>query len=190
MVRADWVEHLADYHPDEDYRTGYAARRELGGGVLLTQIHLPDLLHHLVGPFRSVRAVGGQLTHLELDVDDSVTFLATAADDLAVTGHLDYVGRPKRSILELRGTAGWATADLVAGTLAVQRSDPLGPVDVQDHPIERNDLFVATMADFLDACAQRRAPRCSLDDAVAVLELTDAIRASMAGGGDVAVGRA
>src|SRR6266508_6742025 len=33
-IEAVQGEHLADYHPEEDYRTSYAARRELGGGVL------------------------------------------------------------------------------------------------------------------------------------------------------------
>ena len=36
-------EYLPDFHPDEDYRKGYSARADLGGGVMLTLIHDIDL---------------------------------------------------------------------------------------------------------------------------------------------------
>src|SRR5262249_23614808 len=35
-VQVHWGEYLPDMHPWEDYRVGYAARADLGGGVLLT----------------------------------------------------------------------------------------------------------------------------------------------------------
>ena len=35
-------EHIEDFHPYEDYRISYAANKELGGGVVLTQIHEID----------------------------------------------------------------------------------------------------------------------------------------------------
>ena len=46
----DYAEYLPDWHPYEDYRTSYAARAELGGGVVLTQIHDYDLAWWLFGP--------------------------------------------------------------------------------------------------------------------------------------------
>ena len=52
-VHAIQGEHIADYHPGEDYRRGYAARRELGGGILLTQIHQIDYLHWLFGTIQN-----------------------------------------------------------------------------------------------------------------------------------------
>ena len=38
-VTAEWSEYLPDWHPWENYKQGYSARSDLGGGVLLTQIH-------------------------------------------------------------------------------------------------------------------------------------------------------
>ena len=43
-ARLDFGEYLPDWHPYEDYRESYAARRSLGGGVLLSQIHEFDYL--------------------------------------------------------------------------------------------------------------------------------------------------
>ena len=42
-------EYLPDYHPYEDYRNSYASKKNLGGGVLLTQIHELDLILSLFG---------------------------------------------------------------------------------------------------------------------------------------------
>lgn len=182
-VDANLGEHLADYHPDEDYRTSYAARSELGGGVLLTQIHQLDVLVWMFGPFRSVAALGGHRSDLEIDVEDSVSFLAAAADGTPVHGHLDYLQRPKRWTLDVTGTAGRLALDLHAGSLAVTAPD--GSVEVVDDGTERNALFVATMADFLAAAADRSAPRCTLHDATEALRLVDGIKASMGTGATV-----
>jgi predicted dehydrogenase len=38
-VRAEVGEYLPGWHTYEDYRQGYAARQDLGGGVILSQIH-------------------------------------------------------------------------------------------------------------------------------------------------------
>ncbi len=117
-VVASQGEHLADYHPGEDYRTSYAARAALGGGVLRTQVHLLDVVHWLVGPFRSVFAVGGRRTDLELDVEDSVSFLLESRSGVAVRGHVDYFRRPRRFTVDVTATGGNATWDYYEGTLA------------------------------------------------------------------------
>lgn len=46
-------EYLPGWHPYEDYRTTYAARRDLGGGVILTLIHELDYAYWLFGAPRS-----------------------------------------------------------------------------------------------------------------------------------------
>ena len=40
-------EHIDDFHPYEDYKSSYAARKELGGGVILSQIHEIDYMMYL-----------------------------------------------------------------------------------------------------------------------------------------------
>ena len=48
-VHAHWGEYLPQCHPWEDYRRSYAARRELGGGVIVTLAHPLDYLRSLLG---------------------------------------------------------------------------------------------------------------------------------------------
>jgi len=48
-VRATVAEYLPNWHPYEDYRRMYASRADLGGGVVLSQIHEFDYLYSLFG---------------------------------------------------------------------------------------------------------------------------------------------
>jgi predicted dehydrogenase len=174
-VCATQGEHLADYHPDEDYRTSYAAQRELGGGVLLTQFHLFDLVHWLVGPFTTAFAVGGRRSDLAIDVEDSVSFVLRARSGVAVRGHVDYFRRPRRFTVDVTGTTGNARWDYYASTLTFGGDHGA----VAECSFDRGKLFRAAVADFLDAVREGEPPRTSADDAVAVLGVVDAIRRSV-----------
>ncbi len=60
------------WHPYEDFRNLYACRKELGGGVLLTEIHEFDLCIWYFGKPKSVTCVGGTYSKVGLDVEDTV----------------------------------------------------------------------------------------------------------------------
>src|SRR5262249_14827724 len=67
---AECGEYLPDWHPWEDYRAGYAARRTLGGGAVLTFSHELDALCWLLGAPRAVTAIAAHASALEVDVED------------------------------------------------------------------------------------------------------------------------
>ena len=54
--RGEFSEYLPDFHPYEDYRTFYMAKKELGGGSILDQSHIIDIIYYLLGDFKSVFA--------------------------------------------------------------------------------------------------------------------------------------
>ena len=54
-VRAEVGQYLPDWHPEEDYRVSYAARRDLGGGALLTLSHELDYVRWIAGEVVSCR---------------------------------------------------------------------------------------------------------------------------------------
>ena len=79
-VRAHWGEYLPGWHPWEDYRQGYAARKDLGGGVVNTLCHPLDYLRWLFGEVDSLSAMTGQVSQLELDVEDVAEVLLKFKD--------------------------------------------------------------------------------------------------------------
>src|SRR5215471_3598126 len=105
-ARASWGEYLPDWHPWEDYRTGYSARRALGGGVLLTLCHPFDYLRWLLGEVEAVSAMAGRLSDLELDVEDSAIVSLSFASGAIGSVYLDFVQRPPSHHLHIIGTRG------------------------------------------------------------------------------------
>ncbi len=180
IVKAElhYAEYLPDWHPYEDYRESYAARAELGGGVVLTQIHDYDLAWWLFGAVRGVHATGGRLSELEIDVEDTVRAqLDTASGPVIVSQ--TFAGGPARRSIVVHGSAARATVDLLSARLEVDPrvADGLALTDYQ-----RNDMFRAEVEDFLTCIEERRAPRVPLGDGIAVLRVALAVKQSLRSG--------
>jgi predicted dehydrogenase len=155
---ATYGEYLPGWHPYEDYRKSYAARRDLGGGVLLTQIHDIDYLGWILGWPREVYSVGGHLSSLEVDVDDTaVSLWPCDIQGRAVPVQLrqDYVRREPVRALELVMDGGTLDLDLLAPSLRVVDGDGCRVIEEGPEGYDRNDMFLAEMEHFL-ACIDRR----------------------------------
>ena len=85
-VHVHFGEYLPAWHPWEDYRQGYAARSDLGGGVILTQCHSLDYLHWLIGEADSLWAFTGSL-NLGLPVEDTAEIGLHFADGAIGSTH-------------------------------------------------------------------------------------------------------
>lgn len=83
--------YLPFWHPYEDYRKSYAARLDLGGGVLRTLCHEIDLAQYFFGEINKVFAKVEKLSSLEIDVDDSVDIMMETDNCRRVLIHLDYL---------------------------------------------------------------------------------------------------
>lgn len=180
----DYAEYLPDWHPYEDYRQSYAAREALGGGVVLTQIHDYDLAWWLFGAPHRVRAKGGHLSELEIDVEDTVdATLETSSVAVRVTQSM--ATRPPRRSIIVEGERGRAVLDLLGGTFVAEALPPLAPVaPIADY--QRNQMFVDEAAQFLDclevpagSSAGRAAPAVPLSEGIEVLRIALAVRESM-----------
>ena len=161
-------EYLPDWHPYEDYRRTHAARRELGGGALRIQTHEFDYALWLFGMPSRVYAVGGHLSRLEVDVEDSVSVLMLCQDEeraFPVHIHLDYVQRPPQRVCEIIGDAGKVRYDYHASQVEFY---PLADTKTQIHSFddfERNKMFVSEMQHFLDCLNGKACPTVNLREA-------------------------
>ncbi len=171
FARAHWGEYLPDWHPWEDYRQGYAARADLGGGVLRTLCHPFDYLRMLLGEYRVLSAHGGTLGVLGIEVEEIAEVCLRFANGALGSLHLDYLQRPPSHTLEISGEAGRLTWDNTDGRLRWFRADAhVWKEELPPAGFERNDLFLAEMANFLAMLRGEEAPRCGLDDGAAALE--------------------
>jgi predicted dehydrogenase len=184
-------EYLPGWHPYEDYRAMYASRRDLGGGVLLTQIHEFDYLYGLFGLPRRVFAMGGHLSRLEIDVEDTASVLMECESEgrsLPVRLDLDYLQRPPFRGCTVIGDRGKAVVDF--GALTFQRFDEEGRIAESEvlEGFQRNDLFVSELTDFLDCVETRRNPCVPLTEGLQSLQMAIGARKSLESGNVVELG--
>jgi predicted dehydrogenase len=109
--------YLPDWHPYEDYRSFYMAKKEMGGGVLLDECHAFDWMQWLCGPIRGVSAVVGTFSDLEVTTDDVCEVIARFGDRAVGSIHLDMVDRSARSEVEVIGTDSTVLVDLEGHTV-------------------------------------------------------------------------
>ena len=98
--------YLPDWHPYEKYEKGYAARKILGGGVTLTQIHELDYLCWFFGLPLEVTTVMDKVSNLELDVDDINESILKFSNSSIAKIHLDFFQRPFYKSCKIKGSKG------------------------------------------------------------------------------------
>lgn len=151
----------------------------MAGALLMDYSHQPDLLYWFlreapVGVF----AAGGQGGALELTSNPN--FIAISCDyerPLIATIHLNYLQMPERHEYEIVGDQGWAIFDLNTGQLRMGRRAPAAE-SLEEYPIDRDPVYAAEHAAFLDAVAGRRAPESPAADAIVSMQIVDAALAS------------
>ena len=194
-AHAHWGEYLPNWHPWEDYRQSYAARADLGGGVIVTLTHPLDYLRHLLGDVQALWSMNGHITSLDLSgVEDTAEIGLKFASGALGGVHLNYFQRPAVHRLEIAGTGGtlrWDNADGVLQHYKMPdefgqiRATPSAPVFTQyalPDGFERNHLFLAQMQHFLKVAAGEAEPICALADGIQALEMAMAAKQSQADG--------
>ncbi|MFZ5904358.1 MAG: Gfo/Idh/MocA family protein [Chloroflexota bacterium] len=193
-VHAHWGEYLPQWHPWEDYRQSYAARADLGGGVIRTLTHPLDYLRYLIGDVESLWSFNGHISPLELDVED-VAEIGLKFSSGAIGGvHLNYVQRPPTHRLEVVGTNGtlrWDNADGILdfykmpaafGTFSGEPPAPIVETYAPPEGFERNHLFLAQTHHFIEMVRGESEPRCTLEDGIMALHLALAAKESTSTG--------
>jgi predicted dehydrogenase len=175
-------EYLPDWHPYEDYRVGYAAKKELGGGALVTQIHDFDMSIDLFGMPKSLFAVGGKLSKLEIDVEDSVKILMSNKYNnkiIPISINLDYLRWPKQRTIEIIGDEGQLMLDLNTNKLYFSDLKSRKEYEIIINNIDRNTLFINEMNNFLNFSEGKENAAVDLENGLNSLRLALAAKESI-----------
>ncbi len=194
-----WGEYLPQWHPWEDYRQSYAARADLGGGVIVTLTHPLDYLRFILGDVDSLWSFNGHLSPLEIDVEDAAEIGLKFTSGAIGGVHVNYFQRPPVHRLEIVGTNGSLRWDNADGVLHLHKAPAEFGTYSENPPammleqfkmpkeFERNQLFIAQTKHFMDVVSGRAEPLCTLDDGIQALQMALAAYESQRAGWVIAL---
>jgi predicted dehydrogenase len=179
-ARAQFGQYLPDWHPWEDYRQGYSARREMGGGIVLDRVHELDYLRWLMGNVKEVCALTGRLSNLEIDSEDTAEILLHFESGAIGSVHVDYVRRNYDCRMEIVGeeaTLEWSYQNHAASWY-VGRDRAWRRIAWPDY--DPNDMYLDQMRHFLAVLEGRERAALDVCEARSVLEIALAAKRSSA----------
>lgn len=178
-VRAEVGSYLPNWRDDVDYRSSVSARSELGGGALLELSHELDLACWFGGSVSGVAGVLGQLSELEIDVEDTAEILLEFDSGGVGNIHLDLCQSPPDRWVKVIGTRGTAFCDVLEGSAVVHSSDgEAEETAFSREVVDWNAMYEREIAHFIDCITGEKTPRVSLEEGLAVLEIVEAVRRS------------
>jgi predicted dehydrogenase len=175
-ARAHWGEYLPDWHPWEDYRKSYSAKKNLGGGVILTLCHPLDYMNFLFDKVSTVFGFTRMVPSLEIEAEAVAEISLRYQSGTIASVHLDYVQRPPSHKIEIigdQGTIRWDNSDGIVHFF--QAESGIWLTFNLPEGFERNDLFLSEMRNFLSVIEGKEEPVCSLDDGIKVQEIVEAV---------------
>ena len=141
-IQSKWAEYLPDWHPWEDYRETYAAKKNLGGGVALTLSHDIDLVNYLAGSnIDKYFLLKNYKSKLELDVESGIDLLIKYNNKTTANIHLNYYEKCKERFLKLVFDNASLVFEFYNNSLTIKvkgQEDKTIKLDKFD----RNDLFI------------------------------------------------
>jgi predicted dehydrogenase len=155
-AKACFETYLPEWHPWEDYRQSYAARGELGGGVLPTLDHEIDFLNWCLGTPQSAAGRSWNSGTLGIEADDTAILTVDYPGGVAATFSLSMCRRDKSRGFELVGENGTlrfsferSHLELVCGTAETLWHEP-------DYDL--NEMYLTMLKANLDALARGAPP--------------------------------
>lgn len=180
-VRIEMGEYMPGWHKWEDYRRMYASRKNLGGGVILTQIHHIDYAMELFGMPKSIYALGGHLSSLEVDVEDSLDMLMECRYNkklLPVYVHLDYLQRRLSNQCKVIGESGTIFMDFVSQhTVMVDKNGREEKYTYEN--FERKQLYLDELKHFFTCIKNGQKPLVDVKTAFAGMKMAMAAKEAM-----------
>lgn len=182
-VRAEVGQYLPDWRPGTRYQDNVSAQAALGGGALLELSHELDYLYWMFGLPYSVTARGGQLSALELDVEDLVELLLEYEHPTRlVSVHLDFIQRVPHRSCRLIGAQGTMIWDAIKDVVEIYRAETGQWERTEFQTLDPNQVYLEEIRDFLFSANNTTGKLPDLSAAYDLVAIVEAAKNSIASG--------
>jgi predicted dehydrogenase len=141
--------------PYADYKESYAARKDMGGGVIFTISHELDTAQYLFG-YDAVLVVVKSSTNLLGISGEEMAELVLNYSDKQVSIHLDYLQRDYHRTIRVLGDKGSLMWDWNAGTLTFKKVGEKSEIVFEETDFDVNQLYVDELRDFFNLIENKK----------------------------------
>src|SRR3990167_5130612 len=134
--------YLPYWHPNTDYKKEYAARKELGGGVILTSLsHTVDYLRWIFGDINLVYAWKGNIGDLKINVEDAAILILKTKMNKPILVYSDFLQKNNQQDLEIIGEKGTVKFNFLSDCVDVYFDKDKNWQKLK-YKFETNDMYI------------------------------------------------
>lgn len=161
---------LPDWHPNKDYRTGYSARKDLGGGII-SDTHEFDYITWLLGPVKNILGMKSNSGVLDINTEDVAAACIEFNSGAICSIQVDYIQRDYKRRYTISGDLGtieWNFAD-DSLTLYEARTEKKSLIQYKSEPV--NEMYLRQMKHVIDGVNGLVQPETPLKQGIETLKL-------------------
>jgi predicted dehydrogenase len=141
--------------PYVDYKQSYAARKDMGGGVIFTISHELDTAQYLFGYDAALTVVKSSTNLLDI-TGEEMAELVLNYPDKQVSIHLDYLQRDYHRTIRVLGDRGSLMWDWNSGTVTLKRVGEKPEIVFEAIDFDVNQLYLDELCDFFSLIENNR----------------------------------
>jgi len=190
FARVHTGSYLPEWRPGTNYRENYAACEETGGGCILDCIHEIDLTRWYLGDVLEVFCMADHLSSLEIRTEDVAALMCRHASGALSEIHLDYVQRSYERGCQIVGEQGTIAWDFNSREVRVfEAATKQWTAFPYPANWDLNQMYVDEMRHFVECLRDGQPTMLPITEAVSVMQIAFAAKASAREGRLIAVGR-
>jgi predicted dehydrogenase len=182
-IRVETGQYLPNWRPGTRYENGVSANGFLGGGVILELSHEIDYLLWIFGSCEWVTASVQKLSKLNLDVEDSAFIILGILERfsnrrIVANLVLDFIRQDRTRTCIAVGEFGSLRWDGITQSVSIFRSSGNDWETIYQGNQNPDDTYALELESFIDSVERDKSPQVSLEEAIEVIKVADAIKSS------------
>lgn len=150
-IETKWAEYLPDWHPWEDYKNSYAAKKSLGGGAALTLSHDIDLVKYLSRSHISKSyAIKNNINLLNIDVEGSIDVIIKYSNGITSNSNLSFHQKNKERFLKILFEKANIYINFATNSMEVFKNQTKKITNHKLKNFDRNNLFIDQLKHFIN----------------------------------------
>ena len=161
-------QYLPEWHLGENFKKAML-QKKIRRWVILTLIHEIDYLYWLFGPFKSINSIGGKITNLDINVEDTVCSNIKTKNNVSILLRTDYWRKPPTRTLNIIGEKGQIDWDYFNKELKI--TDRNGKNLIRKKiKLSNNHNYLSIIKHFINCIENDKLPKVPLAEGIYTLK--------------------